>query len=97
MQPALPLVANKRTMAMTPRPDTTAPLHVQEGASTEWFRWFAWRPVRLSSQVYECPGYSYCIDGSWAWLSWVERRRFYAAPWFVIHGWDEYRRTAADA
>jgi hypothetical protein len=70
----------------------TAPLHVQEGAATEWRRWFAWHPVRLSSQVYECPGYSYWHDGSWTWLRWVERRRFYAAPWFVIHRWDEFRR-----
>lgn len=73
-------------------PAKSAPLHVREGGSTDWFRWFAWRPVRLSSQVYEAPGFSYALNGDWTWLRWVERRRFYAAPWFVVSGWDEYRR-----
>lgn len=28
---------------------------------TEWTRWFAWYPV--------------VIDGQWAWLRWIERRK----------------------
>lgn len=78
------------------RANSTAPMHVKEGAATSWFRWFAWRPVLLSSQVYENPGYTYMHTGDWTWFRWVERRRFYAAPWFVIHAWDEFRRIPVE-
>lgn len=55
------------------------PLHISEGAAGPWVPWFAWHPVRL-------------IDGvSWAWLRIVYRRRFYAAPWFVIPSWLQYK------
>jgi hypothetical protein len=75
----------------TLRPAATAPLHVQEGWSTDWFCWFAWRPVRLSERVYEPDDFSYLPNGRWAWLRWVERRVFFAAPWFCVRGWTEFR------
>lgn len=37
--------------------------------TTEWRRWYAWRPVQT-------------ISGRWAWLSPVERRwNLYLNPW----------------
>lgn len=64
------------------------PLHIQEGAATPWRAWFAWLPTLLSEPV--APNH-YLPRGGWTWLRWVERRRFYAAPWFVISHWDEFR------
>lgn len=65
------------------------PMHVLEGAATPWRPWFAWCPTRLSEEVRD--GY-FRLSGDWTWLRWIERRRFYAGPWFVIWGWDEFRR-----
>lgn len=71
---------------MTYRP----PLHQLEGKATEWVPWFAWYPVRLHKPYEFFPGL-YMPGTKRAWLRWIERRYFYAAPWFVIHRWTEYR------
>lgn len=39
-----------------------------------WRRWYAWYPVRLSSEVNEGNGYSYADTGNYAWLRIVECR-----------------------
>jgi hypothetical protein len=66
------------------------PMHVSEGSVTKWRPWFAWHPVKLY-EVDEVVPYWYHRTGPWAWLRRVERRTFYAAPWFVIWKWEEYR------
>lgn len=46
------------------------PLHVIEGAATDWERWFAWRPVRTEQNAF-------------CWLRSTWRRRFFPPLWFV--------------
>jgi hypothetical protein len=70
-------------------------MHVTEGSASQWQPWFAWRPVMLCVADELVP-YWYHRTGGWTWLRWIERRTFYAAPWFIIHGWREYRRPDAN-
>lgn len=59
----------------------TTPMHYYEGLTSEWQRWFAWRPVKLE-------------QGGWCWLRRTWRRRFTPPLWFVppapFDGWIEH-------
>lgn len=69
-------------------------MHVSEGSATKWRPWFAWHPVKLYEADDVTP-YWYHRSGPWVWLRWIERRTFYAAPWFVINLWSEFRAPHA--
>lgn len=62
----------------------SVPMHVAEGRAGRWYLWYAWRPVRLDDPV-----------GKTVWLRWILRRTFFAAPWFRISSWQEYRAVKA--
>ena len=66
------------------------PLFVQEGDASAWRPWFAWRPIWVRSLEFPYP------REQMVWLRWIERRRFYPAPWFLAGvvadtSWPEYR------
>lgn len=53
---------------------------------TEWHRWWAWHPVKISTEVDEGNGYSWS-DAGWVCWRWVERRLEPERAQYEGHSW----------